>query len=531
MLDVLLVDDEPLVLEGLRTMIDWEKRGYRVCGEAGDGADALAFIRTRRPHVVVTDIRMPVLSGLQLIEQAKQLVHAPPKFVILSGYDDFHYAQTAMRHEVSHYLLKPIDDEEMDRVLQRLTEELAEESRRTEEDAKRRALWLNRAVKRMIRGEYDAADVSCLRRLFGASDREEIACVVIERMERSFPEAEIEAWKKDVSAWLAEHYPGQCLHLFADGIGRLILIVRGAAGTPERLAAGLLSGGAASLAGSDCAVYISGSRPGIEALKDVYEEALAARHAEWSRGKPPGHRNADTGRLSTDMTVGSAELKELLQEIESGRAEEVRRRVLALVSMLAASGTSTEAVRLFARSLKLELMRLVSDLNADMEAFGSQLLSLDGGERPRDLQELERYLLELCRYTSSYLQDWRRSNEGNLPVNLIHYVNKHYNKKLQLQTVAEEFRLHPVYLGQLFKKSTGKPFNEYIHAKRIEEAKKLLRRSTMSLSDVAFSVGYQDPEYFARKFKALTKQSPASYRAAPPVEAAEPNGRREDHRE
>lgn len=101
MLEVLLVDDEPLVLEGLKLMIDWEKHGFRICGEATDGAEALAFIRKRCPHVVVTDIRMPVLNGLQLIEQAKQLQNAPQKFIILSGYEDFHFAQIAMRHNVS----------------------------------------------------------------------------------------------------------------------------------------------------------------------------------------------------------------------------------------------------------------------------------------------------------------------------------------------------------------------------------------------------------------------------------------------
>lgn len=121
MLKVLIVDDEPWVLEGLRTMIDWGKFGYEVCGEAQNGTDAMRLIQENKPELVLTDINMPVINGLELITKLNEVMEKPPKFVILSGYDDFKYARTALRQRVNEYLLKPIDDEEIEALLSRIT--------------------------------------------------------------------------------------------------------------------------------------------------------------------------------------------------------------------------------------------------------------------------------------------------------------------------------------------------------------------------------------------------------------------------
>lgn len=110
---MLIVDDEPLVLEGLRFMIDWESYGFRVCGEAFDGEEALEQIKQLNPDLVVTDISMPVMDGLQLIEHCTKVLHSPSRFVILSGHDDFSAAHKALTHGVIDYWLKPINVEEI----------------------------------------------------------------------------------------------------------------------------------------------------------------------------------------------------------------------------------------------------------------------------------------------------------------------------------------------------------------------------------------------------------------------------------
>ena len=118
-----VVDDEPSVIEGLKLMVPWKQVGFKLCGDACNSQDALRSIQELRPHLVITDIRMPHKSGLELIHEIRNLGIAT-EFVILTGYSDFSYAQQAMRSQVSHYLLKPIDKEEMIIVLESIREKL-----------------------------------------------------------------------------------------------------------------------------------------------------------------------------------------------------------------------------------------------------------------------------------------------------------------------------------------------------------------------------------------------------------------------
>jgi two-component system response regulator YesN len=117
MYSVLLVDDEPLVLEGLKLLVDWESCGFRVCDEASDGEEAIMKIAEQHPDLVVTDLRMPVIDGIQLIRHCVQQLRLRSRFVILSGHEDFSAAQQAVSLGVIDYWLKPIDAEEIHRSL------------------------------------------------------------------------------------------------------------------------------------------------------------------------------------------------------------------------------------------------------------------------------------------------------------------------------------------------------------------------------------------------------------------------------
>ena len=121
---VLLCDDEQIVREGLRYIIDWEALGFTICGEAENGEDALAKIEKYKPGLVLMDIRMPKISGLELIAMMRGSGFTG-EFIILSGYSDFEYARTAIRHGVSFYLTKPIDEDELEQALVSIREKIS----------------------------------------------------------------------------------------------------------------------------------------------------------------------------------------------------------------------------------------------------------------------------------------------------------------------------------------------------------------------------------------------------------------------
>lgn len=128
-LHILIADDEQKIRQGLRNIIDWAALGYEIVGEAADGEEAVSFLAERKPDVVLLDISMPRLNGLQVIERARQQGYEG-KVIILSGYSDFKYAQEAIRLGVEYYLTKPIDEQELERLLCKLSQEIAEEKKR-----------------------------------------------------------------------------------------------------------------------------------------------------------------------------------------------------------------------------------------------------------------------------------------------------------------------------------------------------------------------------------------------------------------
>ena len=125
MIKVVLVEDEELIRQGMKLTMEWEKFECQVIGEATDGEEGLKVIRKLKPDIVFTDIRMPKLSGLEMMEQLKEAL--PVKFIILSGYDDFSYANKAINLGAHGYLLKPIDDEEFGNVLLNAVEKIKED--------------------------------------------------------------------------------------------------------------------------------------------------------------------------------------------------------------------------------------------------------------------------------------------------------------------------------------------------------------------------------------------------------------------
>ena len=120
MLKVLLVDDEPFILQGLKLLVDWEKEGFRVAGTAANGMEALAFLKKEKVDLVIADIKMPQMTGLELLEHIRKEKISDAYFVILSGYAEFSFAQQAMQNDCTDYLLKPVDSEILCKVLNKV---------------------------------------------------------------------------------------------------------------------------------------------------------------------------------------------------------------------------------------------------------------------------------------------------------------------------------------------------------------------------------------------------------------------------
>lgn len=124
---VLLIDDEPWALEGMQICIDWGEMGFEVCGICGNGMDGLRLMEELSPDLVMVDIHMPIMDGLEMIKQWRQRGNVSTKFIILTGYSEFDYARKALKYRVSRYLLKPLDEEQTELEIRAIQRELLEE--------------------------------------------------------------------------------------------------------------------------------------------------------------------------------------------------------------------------------------------------------------------------------------------------------------------------------------------------------------------------------------------------------------------
>ncbi|SNZ11504.1 Helix-turn-helix domain-containing protein [Terribacillus aidingensis] len=148
MFKVLLVDDEPMLLEGISSIVEWERHGTKLEGVARNGLEAMEFIEKHAPDIVITDITMPGLDGMGLIEQGSKMSPLI-KWILLSGYNEFEYAQKAMRFGVKHYLLKPSSEEDIQEALAEVVQELGEkrvQAKKTPSETKRYSSVVNKMI-------------------------------------------------------------------------------------------------------------------------------------------------------------------------------------------------------------------------------------------------------------------------------------------------------------------------------------------------------------------------------------------------
>ena len=159
MLKVMLVDDEPYILQGLQVLVDWESEGYEIAAVLSNGKDALDFLKENKVDLIISDIQMPIMTGLDLLDAIKKNDISDAKFVILTGYDDFSYMQKAIRNDCLDYILKPVIKEELISILRKVSNLNKESIKLKESQEKMADAYLATNVIALLKGKYDDDDI------------------------------------------------------------------------------------------------------------------------------------------------------------------------------------------------------------------------------------------------------------------------------------------------------------------------------------------------------------------------------------
>lgn len=522
MYKILIADDEFWVTALVRNSIDWTGMNLELAGEAEDGGEAYEKILRLRPDIVITDIRMPGLSGIELMEKVR-LTDLKVEFIILSGYDSFAYAQAAMKYNAVSFVLKPLEEEELRQALQSAVERISSQQiiRQTASQAQSRQEemrmeFLLRTVRSGDEENY-ALSLEGINQKYDCHFRDGHFFVMITHMER-IPKPVLLQQITDASLRLLR----DCAYdSYALQDGRRLILMINTAFTPSedytRLAKELFrcQDSLCRPAGIQLTAALGPVSNSWPLLHQSYEAAFCllrnrlndgwGRLYIWSKPKS-GHDNPHN-RLSVRREL---QLTTLMETFET---EELEQNLNDITDqMLQISGKSSD---LF--SMLEQISKLYCQTAAQM-CIGSQigLLTareyLERMEECDTIQQMKRSMRELFVLPlRAYYQEHAR-DETNISAQMKRYVSRHYQENIRLIDVANQLYRTPSYIGYIFKRDTGTSFSEYVAAYRINMAKTYLTDTQQTIAGVAEAVGFGDMRHFSKTFQKLVGMTPSAYR-------------------
>lgn len=521
MYKALLVDDEPGILRGLQDLIQWEEFGIEIAGHASHGGEALELIRQSNINILITDIKMPVMDGLELIRQAKR-ANRQLKYIILSGYDDFALVKEAALLGIENYLLKPIVREELSLTLQNIGEKIESELHdqiqlRSDTLILRTNIlnrWLSGAISPseleqradLLKLDLDRVgyQTALIKILYLESDQQShkhllnyAAENICNEILSASPEKTITV--NEPSGYVAVIFFGSNSH--ADMIENRALLESCTECIRKFLK-------------RDCFVTMGGIEKESENLHRSYKQAL--RLMEYSYILPP-NTVMDDDRTKGDITLESLQLPTVYETLKSHILSKDKEAVAGFIdSYFRKLSLSRQLNPAIVQQLSIEflfhILSFLQSLKIDTSTlFEREDTLLEQLKKPRNLTELVGWLSTLA---IKVIDQIEKENEDVNPIikRVLSYIETNYAENMSLKTLSASFNVNTAYLGQMFIKEMGEPFSNYLNEKRINKAKELLRTTDLELNEIAELVGYVNQSYFSNLFKKATGIYPTKYR-------------------
>ena len=521
MYKVLIADDEKIIRMGLRSVIDWEEQGYTIVGEASNGSEVIRAIDELSPDVILIDIRMPKISGLDAIKQLRE-DGFNGRFIVLSGYSDFEYAQTAINYNVTSYLTKPVDTNKLTEVLGRIREELdnEREAKQSKDD------FMSKARKQLLRGlltgEIKLSDNEKNDLSLNHSSYQVIFC------EKYSHELEDQSYDLSDLLRVTNKNENEIENISLDG--RNVILLKGSHPIEKlNLMLDKFSGDFPPEKNSPLdSIFMACGSVVTEAdeIPQSYKEAMSLLMHRFFCDKNQHsmiYSDSKESAFPADETTLSAAEKQSLRD------EMIENYSSLLVNNIQVFNRNKIAETL--KNLQNDLykaplsIREEKDLLVDiyMKIKEKLVILFSQTEIPfmTNSEALSfiinsHYLYEIIQFLSEQadmvMTSIGYSSRDSIIDDVIYYIEHNYSSNITLENIAPLFGYNSSYLGKIFSKKLGTNFNSYLDSVRIDKAKDILERSKIQVYKVAEMVGYKNVDYFHIKFKKNTGMSPAEYR-------------------
>ncbi|OPA74258.1 hypothetical protein BVG16_24330 [Paenibacillus selenitireducens] len=522
---VFIVDDEPFILEGLTSVIAWEDFGITLSGKAYDGSEAFEALQYTGADILITDIMMRQMGGLELIERLKPL-YPKMKFIVLSGYNEFGYVKEGMRLGIENYLLKPVNMKELTETVVNTVQKLDDAERQSYINQNQLDILRDNVLNRWATGHMDPTELR--HRLQFLEIPIDHTFYLVAAIKTVFDGATSDA---DGDAAIQEHKRKNDVYLqsksmmetsngcfcFCDTDSDTMLIFTGAkAEIVQKEALDLLGKIRKDIKQRmDVQILITLGSMESSYLEVSQSYGHAKRLQEYFLTNSEDAIIRYDQMMASDHPMGSApiDMFEYEQLLLSKNKPALRTYIDSLFARLQ-SLESITPVQLHNCAIDLILCtkQVVKDnkLNHELATSGYKQL-FTALFRAHTMSQLTTHVKFIADSAIDYLST---EDDEFSPIvkQVLHQIKTRHAEELSLKTLGHKLNIHPFYLGQLFQKETGESFSDYLNAYRIKKAQHLLKTTTMKTSEISRNIGYLEPGYFYKMFRKYTGFSPTEYR-------------------
>ncbi|WP_019909441.1 helix-turn-helix domain-containing protein [Paenibacillus sp. HW567] len=527
MLGVLIVDDELLMRIGLKSIIQWEDEGFTVLGEAANGREALELAGTYLPDLIITDIKMPVMDGLELIREARRM-DMGGQFVILSCLEEFRYAQEAVRLGATDYLIKSdMKPAQLRRVLDIVRKRAVHLSRSRSGEMppgsyKESIEYLKETLfKELISGFKSAGDVLTSRESLRISLTDEPMVLMklrinhFEQLRRKYVEQDEKLLRYSVANILEEILPRKrAKEIIVMNSAEYVLLLD--LGQEGRIVRGDIERAVAKIQTAmkdflklTMSIGVSGPAPGFDGLKRAYQEADTALDAlffESGTGLSFYDKTRSRQRSGDQLSIDRSAMRKFRQDTESG-SEGAIAFLNSLKDKILLEGCTKQTARSIYIRMLTAILSCFPALPEPNEAGLTVYESILHEESLEGLHQTVADYLKRCRAQMSGRESSRSYAEQASEL-----IMQLYAEDISLQSVADRINVNASYLSRVFKQETGENFVSFLTRLRMEKAKHMLKEKNVKVYEVAERVGYPNTAYFSKLFKKLCGMSPEEYR-------------------
>lgn len=512
MLNLITIDDERYFHQGLDKLVDWKEFNITRIGEAYNGEAGYELILKNKPDIIMTDIRMPVIDGLELIGKVAEIENYNPEWIILSGYDNFIFAKKAMQFGVKYYLLKPVDENELKEILSVINSGITKMNHFGDADPLERRLAVSAVIRRIVSYPSNIRAIEKARKILKISGPINYIQIVLDED----VSADIENLLRKNLKKLRAESASEFITIFSRQMYGFLLTENDRMfEDPLKLSRKLYKMCQGNL---NCRVFIAiGKQVGsLDNLYESYSSAQIALNQILFNPQSTVMLAAEAENSESAPVFGAAReilfFPELISGIEQNNMEEINCNLDRIFDSILSRNMNKADIKIWINCLVIDISRIVLELDGKLDDDIRKFHQLSLSDRFISSIEYREKVQKFCVSSALRIEKLRKLNKTGIIMVIMDYIKANYYKQVSLKELGGRFSLNPVYLGQLFRNSLGISYKRYLLETRINEAKKLLSKTDLKVYEVAKSVGYSDSDYFSEKFVEITGKTPGAYR-------------------